>query len=60
MKAFQAGGRQAAADGTGWVLKLSPLLFTIDEQGPALTSFVNGTPTIFSILKPAPTGPTRL
>jgi hypothetical protein len=31
----------------GGVLKLSPLLFTINEPGPALTSLVNRTPTTF-------------
>jgi hypothetical protein len=31
----------------GAVLKLSPLLFTINEPGPALTSLVNRTPTTF-------------
>jgi hypothetical protein len=30
------------------VLKLTRLLFTINEPGPALISLVNGTPTTFS------------
>ena len=46
-KAFRVSGRQAAAGGKGGVLKLSPLLFTINEPGSALTSLVNGTPTTF-------------
>ena len=47
VRCFKSAVAKRLQAARGGVLKLSPLLFTINEPGPALTSLVNGTPTTF-------------